>query len=41
MVTDNLDIAVSVTKDRAGILGAARLVLDKVFDANEVNRVVR
>jgi predicted NBD/HSP70 family sugar kinase len=41
MVTDNLDIAVSVAKDRAGILGAARLVLDKLFDANEVNRVVR
>ncbi|MFF1571600.1 ROK family protein [Leifsonia sp. NPDC058292] len=41
MVTDNLDIAVSVTKDRAGILGAARLVLDKLFDSQEINSVVR
>lgn len=41
MVTDDLDIAVSVAKDRAGIRGAGRLVLDKLFDAAEINRVVR
>lgn len=41
MVTDDLDIAVSVTKDRAGIRGAGRLVLDTLFDAAEINRVVR
>jgi predicted NBD/HSP70 family sugar kinase len=41
MVTDNLDIAVSVAKDRAGVLGAGRLVLDKLFDTAEVSRLVR
>ncbi|WP_223693211.1 ROK family transcriptional regulator [Leifsonia poae] len=41
MVTDTLDIAVSVAKDRAGILGAGRLVLDLLFDTHEINRVVR
>ncbi|GAA1446960.1 ROK family transcriptional regulator [Leifsonia poae] len=41
MVTDSLDIAVSIAKDRAGVLGAGRLVLDKLFDAAEVSRRVR
>ncbi len=41
MVTDNLDIAVSVAKDRAGIQGAGRLVLDKLFDTNQINGLVR
>jgi predicted NBD/HSP70 family sugar kinase len=41
MITDTLDISVSVAKDRAGILGAARVVLDELFDAREINSVVR
>ena len=41
MITDNLDISVSVAKDRAGILGAARVVLDELFDARQINSVVR
>jgi predicted NBD/HSP70 family sugar kinase len=41
MITDTLDISVSVAKDRAGILGAARVVLDELFDARQINSVVR
>jgi predicted NBD/HSP70 family sugar kinase len=41
MITDSLDISVSVAKDRAGILGAARVVLDELFDARQINSVVR
>jgi predicted NBD/HSP70 family sugar kinase len=41
MITDTLDISVSVAKDRAGILGAARVVLDELFDTRQINSVVR
>jgi predicted NBD/HSP70 family sugar kinase len=41
MITDQLDIAVSVAKDQAGIRGAARLILDELFEPSRVNLVVR
>ena len=41
MITDQLDIAVSVAKQEAGIRGAARLVLDALFDPAQVDRAVR
>lgn len=33
MITDCLEISVSGTKDEAGVLGAGRLILDRVFQA--------
>jgi predicted NBD/HSP70 family sugar kinase len=41
MITDQLDIAVSVAKDQAGIRGAGRLILDELFEPSRVNLVVR
>ncbi|MGH1527063.1 ROK family protein [Leifsonia sp. L25] len=41
MITDQLDIAVSVAKENAGIRGAGRLILDSVFDPSRVDLVVR
>ncbi|MDN4614004.1 ROK family transcriptional regulator [Leifsonia sp. F6_8S_P_1B] len=41
MITDQLDIAVSVAKDQAGIRGAGRLILDELFAPSRVNLVVR
>ncbi|MGN7799762.1 ROK family protein [Leifsonia sp. 22587] len=41
MITDQLDIAVSVAKENAGIGGAGRLILDSVFDPARVDLVVR
>ena len=36
MITDELDIVVSQAKERAGILGAGGLVLDRIFDVHEL-----
>jgi predicted NBD/HSP70 family sugar kinase len=41
MITDQLDIAVSVAKEQAGIRGAGRLILDALFDPARVDVVVR
>ncbi|GAA2041998.1 ROK family protein [Agromyces tropicus] len=41
MSTDFLEIAVSATKARGGVIGAARLVLDHVFDPATVNAALR
>lgn len=41
MITDQLDIAITVAKEEAGIRGAGRLVLDALFDPAEVDRAVR
>lgn len=41
MITDQLDIAVSVAKQGAGIRGAGRLVLDALFDPAHVDLAVR
>jgi predicted NBD/HSP70 family sugar kinase len=41
MITDQLDIAVSVAKEHAGIRGAGRLILDSVFDPAAVDLEVR
>ncbi|MFP3467498.1 ROK family protein [Leifsonia sp. SIMBA_070] len=41
MITDQLDIAVSVAKENAGIRGAGRLILDTLFDPARVDLVVR
>lgn len=41
MITDQLDIAVSVAKREAGIRGAGRLVLDALFDPAHVDLAVR
>jgi len=41
MITDQLDIAVSVAKQSAGIRGAGRLVLDALFDPAHVDLAVR
>ena len=36
MITDELDIVVSQAKEHAGILGAGRLVLDRIFDVYDL-----
>ncbi|MDL9980202.1 ROK family transcriptional regulator [Microbacterium sp. ASV49] len=41
MITDELEITVSVAKEKAGILGAAHLVLDELFDHGRVEQLVR
>lgn len=41
MITDQLDIAVSITKQEAGIRGAGRLVLDALFDPAQIDLAVR
>ncbi len=41
MITDQLEVAVSATKERAGIRGAGRLILDTIFDVSRINRTVR
>lgn len=41
MITDELEVTVSAAKDRAGVRGAGRLVLDSLFDPARVNVVVR
>jgi predicted NBD/HSP70 family sugar kinase len=41
MITDELEISVSVAKEKAGILGAAQLVLDAVFDHARIERLAR
>ncbi|MFK3672166.1 ROK family protein [Leifsonia aquatica] len=41
MITDQLDIAITVAKEEAGIRGAGRLVLDALFDPAQVDRAVR
>lgn len=41
MITDQLDIAITVAKEEAGIRGAGRLVLNALFDPAQVDRAVR
>ena len=41
MITDELEISVSVAKEKAGILGAAQLVLDALFDHARIEQLAR
>jgi predicted NBD/HSP70 family sugar kinase len=41
LATDQLEITVSQTKTRGGVIGAGRMILDHLFDAHIVNESLR
>lgn len=41
LATDQLEITVSQTKTRGGVIGAGRMILDHLFDADVVNESLR
>ena len=40
LATDGLEVEVTQAKQRGGIMGAARVVLDRILDADTVNQIV-